>query len=400
MSANDPRESSGILLVSNGYGESAITGYIADAIAHQRGDIRIEHFPLVGTGSARAWPPAVGPMKAMPSGGLVANWNLHNLALDLRAGLARLVREQRQFLRCQTGRSAVIAVGDVYCLWLSLAAKKPVVFVATAKSDYVSPHSWIERRIARRAAVVFARDEATAQSLRAGGVNARYAGNLMMDGVQIEHYDLGMDPQAVRIGVLPGSRADAPRAFRSMLERLAAIADVLNRRAKRIQAFVSIAPSVQTVDIVGTVRDAGSDVWESASANAAVVARAHSPGLEIVFVRGEFGDLLDAVQIVLGQAGTANEQAAGAGKPVVAALEPHERPNRMSWYRMRQKRLLGDALLVLPAQPQAFASGVIALLDDPLALAHMADVGRARMGNAGGAAAVATAALSIAGTAP
>jgi len=63
---------------------------------------------------------------------------------------------------------------------------------------------------------------------------------------------------------------------------------------------------------------------------------------------------------------------------------------------MRQKRLLGDALLVLPPQPQVFAAEVLRLIDDPQRIQHMADTGRLRMGSPGGASAVAQKALSLA----
>src|SRR5579864_5712579 len=162
-----------ILLVSNGYGEMAIALYIARAIRAQAGAARIEHFPLVGRAPNGAWPEGVGPQAEMPSGGLIANWNVRNLAADIGAGLGVLTLRQFRFLSRQRQRDVIIAVGDIYCLSLSLfAARRPTIFVATAKSDYVAPHSRIELAIARRAAAVFARDEATAASMRAAGVAA------------------------------------------------------------------------------------------------------------------------------------------------------------------------------------------------------------------------------------
>jgi uncharacterized protein (TIGR03492 family) len=130
-----------------------------------------------------------------------------------------------------------------------------------------------------------------------------------------------------------------------------------------------------------------------------VIASGRRENLELALVRDAFGDMLQAADIVLGQAGTANEQAAGYGKPVVAAAAPNEAPNKMQWYRMRQKRLLGDALLVLPSQPQSFAAEVVRLFDDPQRMRHMTEIGRQRMGRPGGAQAVAAMALSIAGSA-
>ena len=81
---------------------------------------------------------------------------------------------------------------------------------------------------------------------------------------------------------------------------------------------------------------------------------------------------------------------------MVAAAQPGEAPDKMHWYRMRQKRLLEDALLVLPAEPARFAEDVVRLIDDPQRMRHMADVGRERMGKPGAAATVAAAAIAIA----
>ena len=38
--------------------------------------------------------------------------------------------------------------------------------------------------------------------------------------------------------------------------------------------------------------------------------------------------------------------------------------NDGGWYRLRQQRLLGDALITIPAEPEAAASALRALLDD------------------------------------
>jgi uncharacterized protein (TIGR03492 family) len=113
---------------------------------------------------------------------------------------------------------------------------------------------------------------------------------------------------------------------------------------------------------------------------------------------GTLGALLRASILVLGQAGTANEQAAAFGIPVVALAESHSQANPggtspRDWYRMRQQRLLGDALLLVPSAPDLAAPAVAELLDDPVRLARMGAAGRERMGPPGGVAAVARAIL-------
>lgn len=384
-----------ILLVSNGFGEAAIVGYIAKAIAQRAPETQVAHFPLVGVLAPGSWPSPVGPQQNMPSGGLVTNWNVGQLIRDLRAGLGGLTLRQSRFLASQKRRDAIVAVGDIYCLaQCATFARRPVIFVATAKSQYVAPHSALECAIARAAAVTFARDAQTAAALRQRGARARYAGNVMMDGLRPAGADLGVSAQALRIGVMPGSRGDAVRNAELMTRRVLALGDLLAPRSQKLQAFISVAPNVDAVAISAAAAKGG--VGLQPIPDGPVAARGVRANVELVVVRDAFADLVNAVELVFGQAGTANEQAAGLGRPVIAAAEPGEAaPERMHWYRMRQKRLLGDALLVLAAEPGAFARGVLALLDDPDRMARMAATGRQRMGAPGGADAIAQAALEL-----
>lgn len=398
---NAPR----VLLVSNGFGEMAIAGYLAREIRAARPDARIEHLPLVGTPPPDAGVTTVGPVADMPSGGLVAFWNLRNIARDLGAGLLGLTLRQFAFLRGRRD-DVVIAVGDVFCLAACLIfGRRPTVFVATAKSEYVARHSDFEAAVARRARAVFARDEATAHALAVRGVRATFAGNVMMDGLTQDKIELPGDKDAVRIGVLPGSRADAPANAAAAARRLTKIAALLGPRGRHVQAYVSLAPTVALEDLLAGLRRGGIDAAPTGADHGVValstdVALRSPAGIPVAaaVVRDAFGDLLRASEIVLGQAGTGNEQAVGLGKPVVSAADSRPgKPDRVGWYRMRQQRLLGDALLVLPAtDDDAFAAGVVSLLDDEKRRDAMALAGRERMGGSGGAAIVAKAALAVA----
>jgi len=75
------------------------------------------------------------------------------------------------------------------------------------------------------------------------------------------------------------------------------------------------------------------------------------------------GGILDGATLAIGQAGTANEAAAASGVPVVALELAGDR--RSGWYRMRQERLLGDALAIVPGESSAAAAAIVALLNDP-----------------------------------
>jgi len=384
-----------MLLVSNGYGEAAIAGYLARAIHERAPGVHIDHFPMVGEVAGLSPDVAtVGPQAQMPSGGLVAYWNVRNWVRDVRAGLLSLTLRQFAFLRRQRTRSVVVAVGDVYCCAACLLfTRRPTIFVATAKSELVAGHSALERTILRHAAIVFTRDDATAQALARAGVRARYAGNLMMDGIGAASPDgaLPTISGALHAGVLPGSRSDAPENAAAAIRRLQIVAAKVAPR--RVQALVSLAPSVPAADMLAACARAGA-IFEP-SRERDITASGRAGPLDVIVVEGRFGDLLRASDVVLGQAGTGNEQAAGLGKPVIASSASSD-PERVGWYRMRQQRLLGGAVAVLPDDDAAFAAGLIDLLADQPRLEAMAAQGRERMGAPGGAAAVAQAVLDLA----
>ena len=94
--------------------------------------------------------------------------------------------------------------------------------------------------------------------------------------------------------------------------------------------------------------DARADGWEVASSDDAempFVLRRNGRVLVRAW-RGPLGAVLARATLVMGQAGTANEAAAAAGVPVVAFERGRDR--KTTWYRQRQRGLLGEALAVFP----------------------------------------------------
>jgi len=105
-----------VLFVTNGHGEAAIAERIALELLTFAPAARIDHLALVGNVSSDAMR-AVGPRRAMPSGGLIAMGNVRNLAKDLSAGLLSLTLSQARFLRRARGAyDVVVAVGDAFAL--------------------------------------------------------------------------------------------------------------------------------------------------------------------------------------------------------------------------------------------------------------------------------------------
>ena len=366
------------LFVSNGHGETAIAARIArDVVRLAPATAGLDLFTAVGLGAGAEPLTLVGPRRTMPSGGLVAMGNVRAFARDLGAGFASLFFAQLAFLRGVRERyDLAVAVGDAYALGLALVTKLPTIYVGTAKSVYVAPYGPFERTLLRRAKRIFVRDEPTAARLRAEGVPAEAPGNVIVD---LADTAAGA-PDGRYLGLLPGSREDA---YGNGLQ-LARVARAFGTRAGVTGALLSVAP---TLDAGRFARELAADGWTiEAGTDTERPFVAYGEGATLGAWRGEFGALLARSAVVVGQAGTANEQAAARGIPVVALDE-----SATGWYRMRQRRLLGDALAFVPVEPAAAANAIAALLDDPARREAMSLAGRARMGPPGGSAAIARA---------
>lgn len=377
-----------ILFVANGHGETAIASRIAQEIGRLSGDAAgLDLFPLVGTGGGANGLHVVGPRRTMPSGGLVAMGNVRAISRDVAAGFAGLLARQIAFVRAARAYDATIAVGDAYALAFAFATRLPTFFVGTAKSVYVAPYGPFERVLLRGAVRIFVRDEATADRLRAQGVRADAPGNVIADLAGSRDGA----PPGRWIGVLPGSREDA---YDDGL-RLARVVRALGKRRVGTAALLSVAPTLDATRFAHALVDDGWLPTAREESGSSFAFDLRDGDTRLAGWTGDLGALLAASTVTIGQAGTANEQAAAFGVPVVA-LDRTARGGRggADWYRMRQRRLLGDALLLVPAEPQDAAASLGALLDDPERLRAMSAAGPARMGAPGGAEAIARAVLS------
>jgi uncharacterized protein (TIGR03492 family) len=361
-----------VLFVSNGHGETAIAARIARE-TEKLSELRCDHIALVGDAGHSPALHDVGPRRKMPSGGMVAMGNVRNLARDIAAGLAPLTFAQWRFL-ARSGRdySAVVAVGDSFALFMALRASVPVIFVGTAKSVYVAPYGRFEERLIRRAAAAFVRDAATVQRLEAHGIRASDA-NVMADLGVAEHPRRPSSAGDSIVAIFPGSRDDAYDQAAFLLAVLAGA----QKLRPGVHGVLSVAPGLTAERFADALQRAGFEVIPrgvpmepfSVCAEGNEIARAWA---------GEIGAAIAVAQLLLGQAGTANEAAAAAGVPVIAF-------EGGGWYRRRQVALLGGALRVLPRDVQSGAREVAALLEDERERMSMARIGRERLGAPGAA---------------
>jgi uncharacterized protein (TIGR03492 family) len=359
-----------ILFLSNGAGEDAIAGKICSLL---NAKLLVKAMPLLGSGPA--YPDRVeriGVLPPPPSLGLSnESWRL--LWRDLRHGLVARLWVQWKTLRQQRPALTVV-VGDLLPVGLAaLGGLGRVLFVGTAKSSYYHPYSRLERALlARWTRHIFARDARTAEDLGRAGLPAQCVGNVMMD--ELARTSLELPMCAPGLALLPGSRSATYAELPRLLDIVAALG--------RVQGVIALA---EGVDLEQLVASCPGWVYSDAGTTSGLVGQLRRPALApVLLVKRALGDVLAACQVCLGQAGTGNEQAAGAGLPVVAL---HERPERLGWYRGRQLGLLGEALEVVA--PNQAVPALERLFADPNLRARRGAVGKQRMGEAGGARAIA-----------
>ena len=365
-----------ILFLSNGHGEDAIGVRIHAALG-----LPARAWAMVGEGAAwaRAGVETVGPSSRLPSEGF-GTLSLGHFLRDLRAGWVQAYLRQAAFARRLAGYRLAVAVGDVVPLAAGLIAQLPVAFVSCAKSAWYggsgTGHDALDHRLMRRAAAVFPRDALTAARLAAAGVPVRDRGNPMMDGLDPRDPAALCPPGETAVALLPGSRADAVGNARLLLEAAA--------RLPGIRALVAATPAM---DPRAAVPEGWAPhPWDAPLPGAPHLALRHAGRARALIVSDRFADCLHAASLALGTAGTANEQAAGLGLPLVAVPGTG---NQGAAFVAMKARYFGPAAVTAPRDPAAIAAIAEALLADPARRAAMGAAGRARMGPPGAAAAIA-----------
>ncbi|WP_281255879.1 lipid-A-disaccharide synthase-related protein [Deinococcus hopiensis] len=378
------------LLLSNGTAEDMIGARLLRYLAAQLPGTRIRVLPLVGAGHAYRNVPGVtrlGRALELPSGGFPFG-SLANLRADLRAGLiGASLGQWREATRAARGTGAVVVVGDAYALMVgTLAAQRagvPLLHLQPLLSAHyleglgtrgllTEPNAIganvplpYELRLAARAHAVYVRDAATDRYYGERGVEARWVGSFAMDVLPPPERDLTELIAGRRVlALLPGSREDHRESLPLMLQA-----------AARVPGVASLVAWPHSWEAVTLPRG-----WHL-SVEDGETAFAGGEGTRAALLRGAFGTVARAADVAVGTAGTANEQLAGLGVPVVAFATGG--PQFTPGFARRQARLLGEALSVVPARPDAVAAEVRALLENGARRARAARAGLERIGPAG-----------------
>lgn len=388
--SNAPR----ILFLSNGHGEDAIGAEIARRLHARNPSYDLAAVPIVGNGDPyRAYDIRIASRtETMPSGGIMYA-NQRAVWRDIRHGVLGLAIDQIRTLRLLAPTiDLVVGIGDKVILYLHrLFIRQPLVFVGVAYSAHYTKVRQVYSRGLRRildtySPLIYARDELTATQLRDSGLQqARFVGNPMMDCFDVTGDGLGIPFEQDVVGILPGSREEAYGNLKLVLRGIGKLHNLARDRKPALAFVVALAGNLDLKTLGEVV---SGDGWQlraadGTGADSGIVATLHSAdGCVVRLARGRFGDVITRASVVVGLAGTANEQAVGSGKAVVTFPGTGEQtPPR---FADSQRRLLGDAVVVTTSDAEAIARDTLDLLNDRERLARMGQAGRERMGEPGG----------------
>lgn len=351
-----------VLVLSNGYGEDAIATKLCQLL--EREGFKAYAFPLVGDGRVFNVP-VLSPPALLPSGGIV-KYYLKDLLRDIRAGLFKLLWRQFKALRRQRNFDRYICIGDFFLVaFARLALRVKPIFLGVAKTVYIRGYFSFEKYLLRKwCELVLTRDPQTAKGLSKKGVRAYYWGNPIMDALDIKGVTLPLDSPIVAI--LPGSREGAYRDLPLILETVY----LLSQSNGKLGFLMIPASSIKLEKVKEIALSIG---WQFTEENPPFWG-ALRRGDAKVFITTDLGDALSSSTVVLGLAGTANQQAAGLGKPVVSVDDKGKRI---------QKKILGGAEVLVPYNPQALKEALYNILKNKEVYERMSREGRRRMGERG-----------------
>lgn len=399
-----------LLVLSNGHGEDLIALRVVQALRRHQPERPVRVLPLVGEGRVFAAAAAagqlqlVGPRSPLPSGGF-SNQSLGGLGQDLLAGLAQLSWHQWRWVRVW-GRSGapLLAVGDLLPLLLAWASGAAYGFIGTPKSDFTwataPPAGWGSSPVAdryhackgsewdpwewalmrhQRCRMVAVRDRFTARGLRRHGVAALAPGNPMLDGLEQQPAPPAWLARRQRLLLLPGSREQ----------------ESLRNASRLLGVLEAWEPTCPTTLLLASAARPDSNEWDQLLRHHGLEGGALTPEpkacgaiaswrrgeLQVLLGPGRFQQWAGWAEVGLATAGTATEQLAGLGVPVLSLPGPG--PQFKAGFARRQSRLLGGA--VQPCHsPQELAERLSTLLADPALRQTLGRIGRRRMGTAGG----------------
>ncbi len=357
-----------ISFLTNGFGEDRTGALIACELRRLAPQHPIIAIPMVSSGNdfqrhgfETVWEGAFPPGQGFGSQEFRLFLKDIPYARDYFRYLGFLAKRRSEF-------DHAFVVGDVFLLihaYFGLGRKS--VFLALAKSNHMNPHSAIEEWVIRHfASRVLTRDAYTAECLRTKGIDARFLGNPIMDGIGEPGPEKTMELPV--IGLLPGSRDEADHNFRRILT-------VIDGIPEPAQYLCALSP---VLDIEKMAASVAADGWTLTAGSLL-----QKGDKTVQMGKDLFERVLHDSTVVIGMAGTANEQAAGMGRPVVSFVGAGAQTTASRM--IDQERLLGGAAAYISDFPEGVSREISYLLAHPEERARRGVVGRERMGPPGGA---------------
>ena len=321
-----------VAIVSNGHGEDAIAINLVKQLQSLPISIEILACPLVGNGHhyvENGLQPVLNNPQ-FPSGGFIRSFKI--LLQDIFAGLiTHTVKQVFRLKKVCADADFVICCGDVFCLVMGSFTHKAIYFLPTAKSETFMAHSGVEKFIVSRfSKFSFPRDEQTTLVFEKDKLAATFFGNPMMDNLITSKKIVFPAESEKVVGLLPGSRLEA-------IENLMFILDVcLALKSNHSLHFVcALSKNLSITDFEF------SEDWELISHDKDFLLIHKKQNVKVLFTY-EFLSIINQSDVIIGLAGTANEQACFLNKPVVC-FEGFGPQSSLQRFR-EQGQLLGSLL--------------------------------------------------------
>ncbi len=349
-----------VAILSNSYGEDRSGALIAKELKSLNKKIKIKAFPLISFGEEyeKRNIKVIGGHSPPPSGGFFFK-SAKKFFADITNAFFLPFSYVNQLRKFRKTTDISIVVGDIPLLILgNISLRKKAYFLGQCKSNYISAHFAVERFFMRKFTnKVLTHDKITAEYLKNKGINAEFFGNPMMDDLS-EEGKYSLPRGKILIGLLPGSRKESYENMR----KIGRVAKEILAREKFLHFAVALSDTVdknRMMEAVPELRE------------------------KIDFLYGSFVDIVKNAKLVISLAGTASEQALYLESPVISF--PGSGAQNTKRRLTGQKKLLGDAFILLPYKPKKIAEKILEILENKDLLGELKAKGKERAGKSGGA---------------
>lgn len=323
------------MIISNGFGEDQIGAKLGQALKTLNPDIFPQAISLVGDGHAykQLEIPVSLSIPTPPSGGFIRD--LKTMIKDLKSGSAfALINAYKKIRPIIKEAEIVISVGDVFCLFMcSNIPHMNRFFLPTAKSNRFMSHTIPEYMyIRKKAKKVYPRDQETMEAFKSKGISADFLGSPMFDLNVSDKPPFRFKNTGTIIAFLPGSKQEAYLNIEHMLTIMT------HPQFPHRSCIISLAPSLSLATIETLLSN---EHWTPLTPT-----RWTFKNLELI-ISIDFEQVIAHSHIVIGLAGTANEQAAYCGCDVYSY--PGKGPQSTEKRLLEQSKLMNHIITYIPS---------------------------------------------------